>query len=195
MIRRRDRFKTAVDQELRLREPGRLRTVSGVDRPAQRRSQPAARNSASAQLPFDELDHTHRIRARVSRDSTIWVPALFGRQPADRRTWIARYGTAGSLVRRKVRRRCRGASGKHARLRWSPARYRIKTCFPLLLDLRLARDHDRPEILEMAAMDSEERVHEALRHSKITVEAVREHIDADTPAPSPWQVRIADPTL
>ena len=43
------RFKTAVDQELMLarkpglREPGRIRTVSGgVDRPAQRRSQPAA---------------------------------------------------------------------------------------------------------------------------------------------------------
>ena len=49
-------------------------------------------------------------------------------------------------------------------------------------------------------MDSEERVHEALRHRidkdlPITVEAVREHIDADTPVPSPWQVRIAPPEI
>ena len=61
-------------------------------------------------------------------------------------------------------------------------------------------DRQYLKILEMAAMESEERVHEVLRHRidkglPITVETVREQMDAEGPVSSPLPVRIAPPEI
>ena len=231
------RFKTAVDQELMLRGSRDFESrdayeqfLAGlIDRRNAGRSQRLGEELRSLrQLPLRRLDHTHRIRARVSRDSTIWVrknaysvdSRLIGEHVEVRldterlEVW---YG--GKCVEQMPRLR---GSGKHAidyrhvihslvRKPGAFPRYRYRQdMFPRLL-FRVtydwlrehhpgAADRQYLKILEMAAMDSEERVHEALRHRidkdlPITVEAVREHIDADTPAPSPWQVRIAPPEI
>ena len=231
------RFKTAVDQELMLRGSRDFESrdayeqfLAGlIDRRNAGRSQRLGEELRPLrQLPLRRLDHTHRIRARVSRDSTIWVrknaysvdSRLIGEHVEVRldterlEVW---YG--GKCVEQMPRLR---GSGKHTidyrhvihslvRKPGAFPRYRYRQdMFPRLL-FRVTydwlREHhpgtaDRQylKILEMAAMDSEERVHEALRHRidkdlPITVEAVREHIDADTPAPSPWQVRIAPPEI
>ncbi len=231
------RFKTAVDQELMLRGSRDFESrdayeqfLAGlIDRRNAGRSQRLSEELRPLrQLPLRRLDHTHRIRARVSRDSTIWVrknvysvdSRLIGEHVEVRldterlEVW---YG--GKCVEQMPRLR---GSGKHTidyrhvihslvRKPGAFPRYRYQQdMFPRLL-FRVTydwlREHhpgtaDRQylKILEMAAMDSEERVHEALRHRidkdlPITVEAVREHIDADTPAPSPWQVRIAPPEI
>ena len=76
------RFKTAVDQELMLRGSRDFESrdayeqlLAGlIDRRNAGRSQRLGEELRPLrQLPLRRLDHTHRIRARVSRDSTIWV--------------------------------------------------------------------------------------------------------------------------
>ena len=61
-------------------------------------------------------------------------------------------------------------------------------------------DRQYLKILEMAAMESEDRVDDVLRHRldkglPITVEAVRKHMDSEAPVCSPWQVRITPPQI
>ena len=61
-------------------------------------------------------------------------------------------------------------------------------------------DRQYLKILQMAALNSEDRIHDALRYLidqnlPITVDTVRERIDAQYPVQSPWQVRIAPPQV
>ena len=179
-------------------------------------------------LPLRRLDHTHHIRVRVSGDSTIRVrkntysvdSRLIGEQVQvhlDTERLEVWYG--GECVEGMPRLR---GSGKHAvhyrhvihslvRKPGAFPHYRYQQdMFPRLL-FRVAydglREHaptsaDRQylKILEMAAMESEERVHEALRYlidnsRPISVDTVRERIDAQCPLQSPWQVRVAPPQI
>ena len=179
-------------------------------------------------LPLRRLDHTHHIRVRVSGDSTIRVrkntysvdSRLIGEQVQvhlDTERLEVWYG--GECVEGMPRLR---GSGKHAvhyrhvihslvRKPGAFPHYRYQQdMFPRLL-FRVAydglREHaptsaDRQylKILQMAALDSEDRVHQALRYlidksRPITVDTVRERIDAQCPVQSPWQVRVAPPQI
>ena len=179
-------------------------------------------------LPLRRLDHIHHIRVRVSGDRTIRVrkntysvdSRLIGEHVQvhlDTERLEVWYG--GECIEGMPRLR---GSGKHAvhyrhvihslvRKPGAFPHYRYQQdMFPRLL-FRVAydwlRDHsptsaDRQylKILEMAAMESEERVHEVLRYLidkslPITVETVRERVDAGCPVQSPWQVRISPPQI
>jgi hypothetical protein len=231
------RFKVAVDQELMLRASRDFVDRAAyeqflavlIDRRNAGRSQRLGEElTVLRRLPLRRLDHTHRIRARVSRHSTISVrknaysvdSRLIGEQvdvhlDAERlEVW---YG--GKCVEQMPRLR---GSGKHAvhyrhvihslvRKPGAFPHYRYQQdMFPRLL-FRVAydwlREHhpgtaDRQylKILEMAAMDGEDRIHEVLRHRldtglPITAEAMREQIEAETPVGLPWQVRITPPQI
>ena len=177
-------------------------------------------------LPLRRLDHTHRIQVRVSRDSTISVrkntysvdSRLIGEHVQvhlDTERLEVWYG--GKCVEGMPRLR---GSGKHAvhyrhvihslvRKPGAFPHYRYQQdMFPRLL-FRVAYDclrehHPRTadrqylQILEMAAMESEERVDEVLRDLidrglPIAVETVRERMGAQRRVESPRQVRIAPP--
>jgi hypothetical protein len=231
------RFKMATDQELMLRGSRDFENRDAyvqfltvlIDRRNAARSQRLGEEvGVLRRLPLRRLDHTHRIRARVSRHSTISVrrnaysvdSRLIGEQVEvhlDTERMEVWYG--GKCVEQMPRLR---GSGKHAvdyrhvihslvRKPGAFPHYRYQQdMFPRLL-FRVAydwlREHhpgtaDRQylKILEMAAMESEDRVHEVLRHRidiglPITDDAVREHIDAQAPVSSPFQVRIDPPQI
>ena len=179
-------------------------------------------------LPLKRLDHTDRIRVRVKPDSTIRVrkntysvdSRLIGEHVQvhlDTERLEVWYG--GECVEQMPRLR---GSGKHAiayrhvihslvRKPGAFAHYRYRQdMFPRLL-FRVAydwlREHhparaDRQylEILQMAALEGEDRVDAVLRHrvetgQPLTVESVREQIQAHTPLESPHAVRIAPPEI
>ena len=229
------RFKTAVDQELMLRGSRDFESRDAYEqflvgligrRNGIRTQRLKEELGCVGRLPLRRLDHTHHIRVRVSRDSTIRVrkntysvdSRLIGEHvqvQLDTERLEVWYG--GECVEGMPRLR---GSGKHAvhyrhvihslvRKPGAFPHYRYQQdMFPRLL-FRVAydwlREHyprtaDRQylKILEMAAMESEERVHEALRYLideglPITVGTVRERMDAECPVQSPWQVRIAPP--
>ena len=231
------RFKMAVDQELMLRGSRDFENRDAYEQflAGSIEGRNAARSQRLAEelpplrgLPLKRLDHTHRIRARVSRDSTISIrknaysvdSRLIGEQ-VDVHLDTERLGVwyGGKCVEQMPRLR---GSGKHVvdyrhvihslvRKPGAFPHYRYqqdmfpRLLFPVAYDW--LREHypgtaDRQylKILEMAAMESEDRVDAVLRHRldkglPITAEAVREHIDAQAPGSSPWQVRIAPPQI
>ena len=231
------RFKMAVDQELMLRGSRDFESrdayeqflVQLIDRRNAVRSRRLKEELRRVgRLPLRRLDHTHHIRVRVSRDSTIRVrkntysvdSRLIGEhvqvQLDTERLEVWHGGECVEGMPRLV------GSGKHAvhyrhvihslvRKPGAFPHYRYQQdMFPRLL-FRVAydglREHfpttaDRQylKILEMAAMESEERVHEALRYLidkslTITLETVRERMDKECPVQSPWQVRITPPQI
>ena len=179
-------------------------------------------------LPLRRLDHTHHILVRVSKDSTIRVrknsysvnSRLIGEQVRvhlDTEQLEVWYG--GECVEQMPRLR---GSGKHAihyrhvihslvRKPGAFPNYRYQQdMFPRLL-FRVAYDGLREQspstadrqylqILQMAALDSEDRVHQALQYlidqgHPINVDTVRERIDTQGPDQSPWEVRVAPPQI
>ena len=231
------RFKTAVDQELMLRGSRDFESRDTYEqflgqlinrRNAARSRRLEEELSRLRRLPLGRLDHTHRIRVRVSRDSTITVrkntysvdSRLIGEQVEvhlDTERLEIWYG--GERVEGMPRLR---GSGKHAvhyrhvihslvRKPGAFPHYRYQQAmFPRLL-FRVAYDWLRENhpttadrqylrVLEMAAMESEDRVHEVLRHLidrglPITVETVREHMVAKHPVETVCSVRIAPPEI
>ncbi len=184
--------------------------------------------SRLGRLPERRLDDTRRIPVRVSRASTIrvqkniysvdsrlireWVDARLGAEQVE--VW---YG--GECVDRFER---LAGSGKHridyrhvihslVRKPGAFAHYRYREdMFPRLL-FRLAYDSLREQhpatadrqylkILQMAATDGEERVHDLLRHlvetgGSITADSVQDGLAADRPVESAWRISVDAPQI
>lgn len=185
-------------------------------------------SSRLRRLPKRRLDDTCRIPVHVSRDSTIRVrknnysvDSRLIRERVDVRLGAEELEVwyAGECVERMERLR---GSGKHRidyrhvihsllRKPGAFAHYRYREdMFPRLL-FRVAYDTLRQhhpatadrqylKILQMAATDGEQRVHDVLRRlvetgGPITVESVKDGLVADRPVESAWRVSVNAPQI